>query len=220
LKNPGILVFCVTGVAAGSLTRAIASIGEPSASERGDGTYSEQPASPIGYGGMSSRCGARPVSRVGAPRTSTDDSGTVESANAHGTASASDCRGHAAGERCQWSPAAWQSCVTLRDSARETLTNVSITGHLRCFPDQPVANVADFANLDRCFDDAVAREVMESISDRSQTAQGALAGGGDPLRAFQHEVRRLVDTAILSFDVLRAGTVGLDGAPGACSIAA
>jgi hypothetical protein len=74
-------------------------------------------------------------------------------------------------------------------------------------------NVADFANLDRCFDDAVASAVTESVSDRSQIPQGA-AAGSEPLRAFQHEVRRLVNTAILSFNVLRTGTVGLDGSTG------
>jgi hypothetical protein len=75
-------------------------------------------------------------------------------------------------------------------------------------------NVADLANLDHCFDDAVARAVTESISDRSQTAQGAVAGGSEPLRVFQHDVRRLVNTAMLSFDALRTGTVGLDGSTG------
>ena len=34
-----------------------------------------------------------------------------------------------------------QSCVALRDSPRETLANLSITGHLRCFSDQPVAEI-------------------------------------------------------------------------------
>jgi hypothetical protein len=75
-------------------------------------------------------------------------------------------------------------------------------------------NVAEFANLDRGFDDAVARAVTESISDRIQTAQGAVAGDSEPLRVFQHEVRRLVNSAMLSFDVLRTGTVGLDGSTG------
>jgi hypothetical protein len=75
-------------------------------------------------------------------------------------------------------------------------------------------NVTDFANLDRCFDDAVARAVTESISDPSQTAEGAIAGGSEPLRVFQHEVRRLVNTATLALDVLRTGTVGLDGSTG------
>jgi hypothetical protein len=75
-------------------------------------------------------------------------------------------------------------------------------------------NVADFANLDRCLDDAVARAVTESISDRSQRAEGAVEAGSEPLRVFQREARRLVNTAMLSFDVLRTGTVGLDGSTG------
>jgi hypothetical protein len=75
-------------------------------------------------------------------------------------------------------------------------------------------NVADFANLDRCFDDAVARAATESVSAPSHTEKGAVVGGSQPLRVFQHEVRRLVDTALLTFDVLRTGTVGLDGSTG------
>jgi len=74
-------------------------------------------------------------------------------------------------------------------------------------------NVADFAKLDRCFD-AVARAVTESISDTSHTAEGAVAGGSEPLRVFHHEVRRLVNTAMLALDALRTGTVGLDGSTG------
>jgi hypothetical protein len=31
--------------------------------------------------------------------------------------------------------------IAARDSPRETLANLSITGHLRCFSDQPVAEI-------------------------------------------------------------------------------
>ena len=72
-------------------------------------------------------------------------------------------------------------------------------------------NVADFANLDRCFDDAVACAVTEFVSDGGQTAQGAIASGKEESRVFQDEVRRLVNMALLSFAVLRTSTVGLDG---------
>jgi hypothetical protein len=41
-----------------------------------------------------------------------------------------------------------------------------------------------------------------------------VAGGSEPLRVFQHEVRTLVDTGFLAFDALRTGTVGLDGSTG------
>jgi hypothetical protein len=34
-----------------------------------------------------------------------------------------------------------KGCVALRDSRRETLVNLSITGHLRSFSDQPVRDV-------------------------------------------------------------------------------
>jgi hypothetical protein len=75
-------------------------------------------------------------------------------------------------------------------------------------------NVADFANLDRCFDDAAARVVTESVSDRGETAQRALIDGSKELRVFQRDVRKLVNTAILALDVFRTGTVGLDGSTG------
>src|SRR5688572_23397410 len=54
-----------------------------------------------------------------------------------------NCRGHAAGgwrQRPQ-TELAGKGCVALRDSPRETLANLSITGHLRCFSDQPVAEI-------------------------------------------------------------------------------
>ena len=31
--------------------------------------------------------------------------------------------------------------LAIRDSARETLANLSVAGHLRCFSDQPVAEI-------------------------------------------------------------------------------
>ena len=74
-------------------------------------------------------------------------------------------------------------------------------------------DVADFANLDRCCDDAVAHAITECVSDRSQMAQDSVAAGSERLHG-QHKVRQLVDAALLSFDVLRTGTVGLDGTTG------
>src|SRR5215218_8156719 len=54
-----------------------------------------------------------------------------------------DCRGHAAGG---WAPAAAdclsrQAYVALRASHRETLANLSITGQLRRFSNQPVPEI-------------------------------------------------------------------------------
>ena len=54
-----------------------------------------------------------------------------------------NCRGHAAGGGRQRAAELLEpgNCVDLRDSPRETLANLSITGHLRCFSDQPVAEI-------------------------------------------------------------------------------
>ena len=75
-------------------------------------------------------------------------------------------------------------------------------------------DVADFANLDRCCDDAVAHAITECVSDGNQITQGSSAAGSERLHGLQQEVRQLVDAALLSFDVLRTGTVGLDGSTG------
>ena len=75
-------------------------------------------------------------------------------------------------------------------------------------------DVADFANLDRCCDDAVAHAITECVSHRNRMAQGSVAAGSERLHGLQHKVRQLVDAALLSFDVLRTGTVGLDGTTG------
>lgn len=74
-------------------------------------------------------------------------------------------------------------------------------------------NVAEFATLDRSVDEATARAVTESVSERGQTATVAVPDS-ERFRVFQHEVRKLVNTAILSFDGLRTGRVGLEGSTG------
>jgi hypothetical protein len=75
-------------------------------------------------------------------------------------------------------------------------------------------NVAELATLDRSVDEATARAVTKSVSERGQIAHAAVPGDSDRLRVFRHEVRKLVNTAILSFDFIRTGRVGLQGSTG------
>lgn len=75
-------------------------------------------------------------------------------------------------------------------------------------------NVAECATLDRSVDEATARAVTELVSERCEPPHAAIRDGDEQLHAFQHEVLRLVNTAILSFDALRSGRVGLEGSTG------
>ncbi len=70
----------------------------------------------------------------------------------------------------------------------------------------------DFRTLNRCLDDAIADAVTEfsrvhdgSITDASNVRIGILA----------HEVRNLLSSAVLSFGVLKSGSVGVNGSTGA-----
>ena len=75
-------------------------------------------------------------------------------------------------------------------------------------------NVAEWAALDRSVDEVTAWAVTESVFERGQTANAAVPGSSERLRVFQCEVRELVSTAILAFDALRTGRVGLEGSTG------
>lgn len=70
----------------------------------------------------------------------------------------------------------------------------------------------EFRTLNGCLDDAIAQAVTEfsrvkerSISDNESQRLGFLA----------HELRNLLQTANLSFDILKGGTVGIGGSTGA-----
>lgn len=73
-------------------------------------------------------------------------------------------------------------------------------------------SVDEFHTLNRCLDDAIAQAVTEytrlreqSLTDRSTERLGALA----------HELRNSLSTAVLSFSLLKAGTVPINGSTGA-----
>jgi signal transduction histidine kinase len=76
-------------------------------------------------------------------------------------------------------------------------------------------SAADFRTLNGCLDDAIANAVTEYGRERDQSAVDAAgARGGESLGVFAHELRNLVNTAIVSFEVLRAGNVAVTGSTG------
>jgi signal transduction histidine kinase len=73
----------------------------------------------------------------------------------------------------------------------------------------------DFRTLNRCLDDAIAGAVTEFGRGRNQsTLDGADARGNERLGFFAHELRNLLNTSILAFDVLQTGDVGVCGSTG------
>ena len=73
----------------------------------------------------------------------------------------------------------------------------------------------EFPTLNRCLDDAIAGAVTEFGRGRDQsTLDGANARGSERLGFFAHELRNLLNTAILAFDVLQTGDIGVGGSTG------
>jgi signal transduction histidine kinase len=73
-------------------------------------------------------------------------------------------------------------------------------------------SAADFRVLNRCLDDAIASAVTEFGREQSQDA---LARESKRAGVFAHELRNLLNTAIVAFDVLKSGNVGIAGSTGA-----
>lgn len=73
----------------------------------------------------------------------------------------------------------------------------------------------DFRTLNRCLDDAIAGAVTEFGRGRNQsTLDGEAARGGERLGFLAHELRNLMNTAIIAFEVLKKGDVGVAGSTG------
>jgi signal transduction histidine kinase len=73
----------------------------------------------------------------------------------------------------------------------------------------------DFGTLNRCLDDAIAGAVTEYGRARDQsTVDREAAHGGERLGYFAHELRTLINTATLAFEVLKTGNVGVGGSTG------
>jgi hypothetical protein len=73
----------------------------------------------------------------------------------------------------------------------------------------------DFRMLNRCLDDAIAGAVTEFGREQNQsTLDGEAARGSERLGFFAHELRNLLNTAIMAFEVLKSGNVGVAGSTG------
>jgi signal transduction histidine kinase len=81
--------------------------------------------------------------------------------------------------------------------------------------DAPIS-VDDFRTLNRCLDDAIASAVTEYARERNRGMRAVAAAQEDQRFGFlAHEVRNLVHTASMAFEILRTGNVGAGGSTGA-----
>ena len=80
-------------------------------------------------------------------------------------------------------------------------------------------SVADFSALNRCLDDAIASAVTmfgrESLHQASLKRSTDAERSGERVGFFVHELRNLVGTAIVAFEVLKQGQTGISGSTGA-----
>ena len=81
--------------------------------------------------------------------------------------------------------------------------------------DAPIST-DEFRTLNRCLDDAIAGAVTEYGRERNQsTIDDETARGTERLGFFSHELGNLINTAIIAFEILKAGNVGVGGSTGA-----
>jgi hypothetical protein len=80
--------------------------------------------------------------------------------------------------------------------------------------DAPIS-AQEFRTLNGCLDNAIAGAVTEYGRGRNQsTLDGEVARGSERMGYLAHELRNLVNTAIMAFEVLRTGNVGVAGSTG------
>lgn len=73
----------------------------------------------------------------------------------------------------------------------------------------------DFRTLNRCLDDAIAAAVTQFGRSQNQTTlDGEIENGSQRLGFLAHELRNLLNTAVLAFEVLKTGNVGVGGSTG------
>jgi signal transduction histidine kinase len=75
-------------------------------------------------------------------------------------------------------------------------------------------NVEDFRTLNRCLDDAIASAVTEYGRGNQPAVDTEGAREHDRAGFLAHEMRNLVGTATVAFEVLRTGNVGVGGSTG------
>jgi len=73
----------------------------------------------------------------------------------------------------------------------------------------------DFRTLNRCLDDAIASAVTEFGREHGQSQEERATANLERLGFFTHELRNLTHTALVAFDVLQTGNVGVSGSTGA-----
>jgi signal transduction histidine kinase len=73
----------------------------------------------------------------------------------------------------------------------------------------------DFRTLNRCLDEAIAGAVTQYGRDQNQSIlDGEVARGIERAGFLAHELRNLLNTAIVAFEVLKTGNVGVGGSTG------
>ena len=73
----------------------------------------------------------------------------------------------------------------------------------------------DFRTLNRCLDDAIAGAVTQFGREQNQsTLDGETARGSERAGFLAHELRNVLNTAIVAFEVLKTGNVGVAGSTG------
>lgn len=75
-------------------------------------------------------------------------------------------------------------------------------------------SVEDFRILNRCLDDAIASAVTEYGRGNQALVAAASIRDDERLAFLAHEIRNLVGTASVAFDVLKTGNVGVGGSTG------
>jgi signal transduction histidine kinase len=92
-------------------------------------------------------------------------------------------------------------CQTVTELAGETNAPISID---------------DFHMLNRCLDEAIAGAVtMYARESRQTSLDEAAVQGHERIGFLVHELRNLLNTAIVAFEVLKTGNVGVSGSTGA-----
>jgi signal transduction histidine kinase len=73
----------------------------------------------------------------------------------------------------------------------------------------------DFRMLNGCLDDAIAGAVTQFGREQAQSpVEGAALHDNERLGFFAHELRNLIHTAIIAFEVVKSGNVGVSGSTG------
>ena len=91
-------------------------------------------------------------------------------------------------------------CQSITDLALETGASISVD---------------DFRTLNRCLDDAIASAVTEhGVASGSSHPEVTAQREDERLGFLAHEIRNLVHTATLAFQVLETGNVGVNGSTG------